>query len=209
MRLLRLLPALALVLLLPAGASAAQPRCDQRAGTTLVADGHWRVYVRVKPDASDPDANVTRIFACRSGSRKTRRLERYVNTLDGTLTPVSGRLAGKWLLMEIDEETGTNSGHGLRLFNLRTHKQRASTYLDGSSDLIYALTDRGAFAVIEEIAGLVAFDDKGENVLAKPGAPASLGASDERIYWMEDGAAKFAVLGAAPTGSLPDPTGAP
>jgi hypothetical protein len=196
------------MLLAPATAQAA-PRCDQQPGTTLAADGHRRVYYRVRDNFSDPDRSIVRIFACRRGSTASRRLERYVNTLDGIIRLESAKLAGKWFLLEVDEETGTNSGHGLRLFNLRTGKQRASTYLDGSTDLRYALTDRGAFALIDEFVGLVAFDAGGEETLAKPGKPASLAASDERVYWMEDGAAMFAVLGGAPKGSLPDPTGAP
>jgi hypothetical protein len=207
MRLLRLLP-LAL-LLLPASADAAAPRCDQQNGTTLIADGHRRVYYRVRDNFSDPDRSIVRIFACRRGSTASRRLERYVNTLDGIIRLESAKLSGRWFLLEVDEETGTSSGHGLRLFNLRTGKQRATTYLDGSSDLTYALTDRGAFAVIDEIVGLVAFDDSGEKMLAEPGKPASLAASGDRVYWMEAGEPRTAVLGAAPKGSLPDPTGAP
>ena len=62
--------------------------------------------------------------------------------------------------------------------------------------------------MIDETVGLVAFDGKGERVLATPGAPASLAASDERIYWMEDGDRASSPCSAPrPTGTLPDPHG--
>jgi hypothetical protein len=185
--------------LLHAAPALARVRCERRAGSTLVADASRRVYATVHGVKGDPDADTTRLFVCRQGSRRrSRRLETFHNTLDGTVNPEYGRIAGRWALVEFDAETGVTAGRSLGLYDLRTGKQGGSLYVDGADLLDTALTTRGAYAVNLGDRGLLAFDAAGQRTLAPNGAT-DLAARGHRVYWTVGGAAATAVLGATPT----------
>ncbi len=193
------------LLVLAAPAEAKRPFCDTRPGYTLVSDGSHRIYETIIPVKGDPDADVTTVYVCRDGSRKrSHRLDRFNNTLDGAGRPQSGKLAGRWLLLDVEEETGVTDGHGLELFDLRKARLRASLYADGSDALAYALTSSGAFAAsIPFSGGLMAFDAAGTRPLAGETAT-ELAAAGRRVYWADKGVSASAVLGGAPKGTLGD-----
>lgn len=171
--------------------------CDTRPGATIVADGSHRVYVTVLPVKGDSDADVTTVYSCTNGSRKkSSRVERYKNTIDGAIRPASAKLSGRWLLLEVSEETGVSAGYALKLFDLRTHRKQASVYVDGGEPFTYALTSTGAFATFV-FDDLTAFDAAGKRTLAGKTA-GDLAAGGMHVYWTDNGAAGSAELGAAP-----------
>ena len=174
-----------LVLLVAAVPAQAERRfCDVRPGATIVSDGSHRVYETVIPVKGDSDADVTTVYGCSNGTRmRSRRLERYHNTIDGAARVASGRLAGRWLVLDISEETGVTAGHALRVFDLRSGKRaKGGLYVDGADDFRdYALTDDGAFAVEDFDGALVGYDNAGSHDLAP--AATALGAGGAFVYW--------------------------
>ncbi len=195
-----------LVLLAAAVPAQAKRRafCDTRPGATIVADGSHRVYERVIPVKGDPDADVTTVYSCTSGTRKaSRRVVRFKNTIDGAIRPASGKLAGRWLLLDLSEETGVSAGASLQLYDLVKHRKQTGVYDEGADKHSYVLTPSGAFAAyFQDTASVIGFDAAGRHDLAGEDAT-DLAAGGQHVYWTEKGVVGSTVLGAAPTGAIP------
>ena len=192
------------VLAAAAPAGAKPVRCDVRPGFTIIDDGTHRVYETVRI-GRDLDKDVTTVKACRTLSRRpSRRVERYRNDLDARSSVTSARTAGRWLLLDVYEETGVTAGHALRLFDLRRHRYQASIYADGADAFDYVLTTTGAFAAYIPYPGsVVAFDATGKRTLAGEAAK-DLAAAGRRVYWTEVDVSASAVLGGPPKGFVGD-----
>lgn len=185
-----------------APAQARKPaRCERRTGTTIVAGPGRRVFSTRRNVSDHGDTNTLRVFACRPHSRRPPyRLERFDNTIDA-LTYVQGAWlsGGRWLLVAYEEDTGTDATHFLRLYDLGRRRVLAGYAQAGAFEFDgVALTDRGAFAVLDP-DHLLAFDAAGRRELAGAGASA-LADAGSTVYWTEGETAHSAKLGGAPGG---------
>ena len=181
----------------PAGAEAAPPRCEAKAGETIARTSAVRVFQRVRGTVDD--GQTVDLYACRSRSRRTVRVERFRNTLDGTLTLDEALLGGsRWLVLALDEATGTSQSFDLFAYDLTTGRRTFTFSRDGSREgAQVAVTRSGGIGVLD--GGAVrAFAAAGARVLAASGASA-LAAGENTLYWTQGGTAASAALSGHPT----------
>jgi hypothetical protein len=189
--------AIALVALTASAGATGAARCDDRAGRTVFADRHLRIFQRV---AGSGDETTLRVLACAPGTRSARLLERRDNTLDETSRVISGARAGTFPVVEYTVEGGVAIEDQLVEYGARSATRLARIAVDeDGSPATYVVTRGGGIAIL---AGgrVVAFDDGGRRAL---GAGASdLAAAGDRVYWTEDGAPHAATLNGHPHGDL-------
>ena len=174
-----------------APASAAKITCTKRAGDTVFRDRTLRVIQTVKRSKSDPDASTATLRVCKPGSRTAPKLlDRFVNTLDGSLTLQAVVRSGNHLALELDEQTGATDATDLFVYRLSA-RERTFSYAS-EAGFEYVVASGGGVALLE--AGKVTgYDAAGERTLAATGASALAGRGD-LVYWTAGGAAASATL---------------
>jgi hypothetical protein len=193
-----LLAALALLVTAVPAEAKRRPFCDARPGFTLADDGSHRVYETIVPVKSDPDADVTTLLSCRSGTRrKSDRLQRYQNNLDSIARVKRVALAGRYALLTITEETGVTFGYAARVLDLRKGRRvGGGLYVDGSDGFSAFLSATGGFAVRLRGGELRAYDSAGERTLAPKSTDVAIAGS--RLYWTNPDATPASTELAAP-----------
>jgi hypothetical protein len=198
-RLFLLTALLAAVATVPASALAAPPRCEQKAGDTLLRTSQVRVFQRSRGTVSA--GKTVWLYSCRPGSRRVTRVDRWRSDLDADLRIRSAHLGGtRRLVLGIYEATGTNDTFVLRAYDLTTARRTFTFAVDDVSRLPFVVTAGGGIALLEESGLVRAFDGAGARVLEPSGAT-DLAASGNRAYWTAAGAARSAVLSGHPTSS--------
>lgn len=195
-------------LLLGAGAAQAlPPACRDLPGRTVFEDATLRVYTTSTAVRGDPDAHTLRVFACAPAKRVTHRLELLRNNLDGAQTPVAVTRGGsRWIVVDYDEETGTDSARDLWEYDLTTFRRVARTSVDGIDDPGVVATKDGGFAFFDGLA-LAAVDARSRRVLEPAASQLTAGATavaagGDTVYWQAAGAVKAATLTGHPSGDV-------
>jgi hypothetical protein len=172
----------------PAAASAASPRCEDKAGDTIARSPTVRVFQRVRGTVDDGQSVTW--FSCRIRSRTAIHLESLHNTLDGeiqireALLPSTG-----YLVLMVESLTGTNDTIELWEYSLTTPDTRLFTFArDGGRENAQVVATRhGGIAFLD--GGVVTgFDASGTRVLAPSGASdLGWGVGGDRVYWTAGG----------------------
>src|SRR3954447_19508520 len=176
--------AIALVAWTAAAGATSAARCEDRAGRTVFADRHLRLFQRV---AGSGDETTLRVLACVPGTRATRLLERRDNPRADPSRVVSGARAGTFPVVEFTVEGGVAIEDQLVEYgeHSATRVARIAVNEDGSP-ATYVVT-RGGGIALPAGGAVTAFDGAGRRVLAASGA-SDLAAAGDRVYWTENGA---------------------
>lgn len=186
--------ALAALLLVPAGAHAAtrNAACAHAQGDTLVQNGTYRVYQRVKNQPKKYYTSLTSVYSCKLSQIhfKKHLIAKWGNNLDGTETVLDGELAGSFALLRIESETGVSDEIGLMTSDLR---KGGSRHFFPPGDQVlgesWLASGGGVLAVYgpgEPSPTLHAFDSAGDHTLAT-GAFSEPGVSSKHAFWFESG----------------------
>lgn len=189
---------IALVAMTATSGATSAARCEDRAGRTVFADRHLRIFQRV---AGSGDETTLRVLACVPGMRSARLLERRNNTLDEASRVVSGARAGTFPVVEYIVEGGVAIEDQLVEYGAHSATRLARIAVnDDGSPANYVVTRGGGIAIL---AGgrVTAFDGSGRRVLGATGA-SDLAAAGNRVYWTEHGAPNAATLNGHPHGDL-------
>jgi hypothetical protein len=199
----------AAALLAPIHASAATQNaaCAKAKGESLVQNGSYRVFQRVKKQPKKYYTSLTRIYSCSLHSLHFKQvlIAKWGNNLDGTQDVRDGELAGTYVLLRVESETGVTDEIGLLTSDLR--KGGARQFFPPDERVLgesYLASDGGVLAVFSPgapSATLHAFDADGDHTLAT-GAFSEPGVGSNHAYWQDSaGLHAFAFSGAAAASS--------
>jgi len=190
--------AIALVALTVQAGATSAPRCEDRAGQTVFADRHMRIYQTI---AGTGDETTLRVLVCVPGRRTQRLLERRDNNLDEASRVVSAARAGTFPVVEYNIEGGVADEEQILEYGARSTTRLARiTVNEDGSPATYVVTRGGGIALL---AGgkAIGYDSAGRRVLSD-GTASDLAAAGNHVYWTEGGAARSAVLDGHPHGDL-------
>jgi hypothetical protein len=196
--LIAVLLAAALAAVVPATAAARAPRCEDKAGDTLVRTAKTRVFQRVR--GTIDDGQTVWLYSCRPRSRTARRVDTWRNSLDGLLRITAAQVGGdRWLVLSLDEETGTSDSFDVFAYDLTASGRTFAFARDGAEDAQVAVTRDGAIALLD--GGAVrAFDASGSHVFEPAGAT-DLAAGGDTVYWTAAGVIRATTPTGHPTSS--------
>lgn len=186
---------------LPANAGATAPRCEAKEGDTLTRSTTTRVFQRVRGTVDN--GQTVSIYSCRIGTRGVVRVERFRNTLDGSQRVDEAVLgSSRWVVLVLDEETGTSDAMDLFEYDLSMSDRRVFTFSrDGTREGAQVVVTRsGGIGLLDDGAVRV-FDAAGARVAAPSGASdLGRGLGGNTVYWTAAGTPQSTLLTGHPSG---------
>ncbi len=201
---MRLSALVALLLLVPTGAQAAvrDSACARASGRTVVQNGSYRVFQRIKLQPKKYFTSLTSVYSCplTKVHLKKTLIAKWGNNLDGTQIVIDGHLAGTFALLRVESETGVTDELGLIASDMR--KGGGWQFFPPEERLLgesWIASGGGVLAVVSpgaDSATLHAFDSTGDHTLAT-GAFTEPGVSAQHAYWYDQlGLHSYAFTGA-------------
>jgi hypothetical protein len=183
--------------------AARNTQCPKAKGETIVQNGSFRVYQRIKHQPKKYYTTLTSVYSCALNKVHFKRhlIGSWGNNLDGTLTVTDGQLAGSFALLRVEDETGVAFSEGLLTSDLR--KDGARSFYPANDQALGEswIASGGGILVVyspnSTNASLHAIDSAGDHALAT-GAFTEPGVSSSHAFWLEAGLPKlFEFAGAA------------